>query len=262
MTTNNTDSAFNSLVVRLLTAILIIVSVPVHTRAQTTTANASSISFPDGKNVGAPERTGAAGRRGVCDADIVKTESARKAKHDLTAVTPKNNVITTITPNPAIYVYVDPNPGKQAKFMLVDEDEKDIYQKNFSLPEQAGILKISLPKSVKLAANKTYMWQLRVICDGKARDKDQFVEGMIKPQALSSDKKTAIQQQKQPLEQVKLYVQNGIWAETVEILTSNNHPDTKKGWKQLLESVALREIADYPIIDVEKIVSSVHNTNQ
>lgn len=268
----NTHFSLKILVVRFLTAIFIISSVAIKIRAQTLPATQVSINLPDAPDRGAPERTGAAGRRikfphrkdrgapartgaggrrGVCNTDIVNKESVPK-KNDLIAITPKNNVITTVASHPTVYVYVNPNTGKQAKFRMVDEDSgKDIYETNFSLPNQAGIVRISLPKSVKLQTKKTYIWQFRVICDGKAKDKDQFVEGLIETKSLTSAQMTKIQQLKQPLEQAKLYAEYGIWAETVDILTSDNNPDLQKAWKQLLESVELKEVANYPIIKVK-----------
>ncbi|MFM2062677.1 MAG: hypothetical protein RLZZ507_2347 [Cyanobacteriota bacterium] len=257
MVTIDTMNPLKILVVRLLTAIFIISSVPTQSKAQLTHGYKVSINFPDTPNRGAPARSEGGGRRGVCDAHIVKTESPGKKKNDLIAVTPKNNVITTIASNPTVYVYIDPNPGKKAEFILVD-GETDIYTTHFSLPDQAGIIKIGLPKSVKLQANKTYTWQLRVICEDKAGNKDKFVEGLIEPTSLTSKQLTKIQQLKQPVEQAKLYAEYGIWAELVDVLTSNNNPELKKIWVKILESVELKEVANVPIIDVKKLVSSVN----
>ena len=254
MQQKNTDMSSKQLEWRLLSALtpLIIFSLPTQITAQTTLEQQVSVKFPEAEDVGAPERTGAAGKRGICDTDIVTTESGEKSKVDLIAVTPKNNVITTLADQTAVYVYIDQNPDKKAKFVLVDEEtENYLYETNFSLTNTVGIIKISLPKSVKLQPNKTYIWQFRVICDGEARYKDKFIEGFVQRKSLTSEQITKIQQLQKPLEKAKLYAEYGIWHETLEILTAQKNSNFQEEWKQLLESVELGEFANAPIINVE-----------
>ncbi|NET01731.1 MAG: DUF928 domain-containing protein [Sphaerospermopsis sp. SIO1G1] len=228
--------------VNLLTATLMILSVSTHSQAQLNPGFQVSVRFPKVADRGAPKRTEGSGVRGGCDAgdkDSVK----------LMAIAPDNNVITSVNPDPTIYVYSS-IVNKQVEFQVFElNPEKDIDTQKFSLPNSPGIVKVKLPKTLQLAENKIYGWRFTVKCESTQRDADKFVVGRLEKKTLTQQQLTNLHNlQDDLLSKAKLYAKYGIWHETVEILANSqgNHL-FKSAWEELLESVGIKEFAQYSV---------------
>ncbi|MBK1987771.1 DUF928 domain-containing protein [Sphaerospermopsis aphanizomenoides BCCUSP55] len=263
MVTKNTGFFLKTLTVRLLTAIFIISSLPTQGKAQLTPGYLVSVKFPLATNRGAPERTAPGGRRGGCDLDNLIEEAtpsdSNSSKIKLTAVVPINNMITTVVPNPSVYVHIPVIIDTEVKFHVVEKDtKKEVYTTDFSLPHIQGIVKVQLPKTVKLQPNKIYTWEFKVICDPDDSSDDKLLKGWIERTSLTSEKMDKIEQLKQkPLEQAKLYAEFGVWNETVEILESlRENPQAEIEWDELLESVELQQLANAPVNNCCQVANS------
>ncbi|MEM1169219.1 MAG: DUF928 domain-containing protein [Cyanobacteria bacterium P01_H01_bin.35] len=213
-----------------------------------------AINFPESDSRGAPSRTRGAGSRGPCNPIIEK-----KLGVNLTAVMPENNIGTTVSPNPNVYLYVPKSSKQKAEFALYDWTNRvrePIYITNISLPQSPGIVKISLPKTVELQPNNTYVWHFGIICDPDQRGLDYYINGWLKRTSLTPKTEAKLKQlEEKPLEQAQLYAESSVWSETITTLEKSRgvYPNA---WKELLQSVGLEKIADSQIFDFSEEIES------
>lgn len=204
-----------------------------------------SIKFPptvDRRSV--PTSTAGGGtRRGL-------SSCTQQSKAPLTALMPSNHVGTTVAASPTFFLYVPKTTAESSsvEFLLVDEQENEVYQTTLTLTGTPGIINLSLPKTTSLKVGKTYHWQFTLNCDPEDPDNEEFefVEGLIKRTQLSPYLKTKIVLAP-PLEQAQLYANMGIWHETVTILSvlRSSRPNE---WEELMKSVGLDAIASAPFV--------------
>ncbi|QXE22595.1 hypothetical protein B6N60_01278 [Richelia sinica FACHB-800] len=247
------------------TIIFTAASLPISTSAQLSPGMRVSLRFPPVAERGAPPRTIGTGVRGpACRTQDYKNVPLSTMLADsripLTALTPENNVVKTLSAHPSIYVYVPKTKDKQAEFRVLElQTETVVYKSQLALSNTPGIVKLSLPASVQLDAGKIYQWQFFVICDPNNREADEGVEGWFERATLSTDKATSIQQvEPGSLEQARLYVEDGLWDETLNILANlrDRNPQAQAAWVDLLDSVQLGALAKVSIIDCCRITSS------
>jgi hypothetical protein len=205
-----------------------------------------SVKFPPTEDVDAPGSTGGGGTRGGC----------LTGKLPLTPVVPSNNLVTTVSAHPTLFWYV---PGSRtnansALFVLLDSQEKEIYQTKLALTGTPGIVKLSLPKTVSLQPAHKYTWKFSVLCDRDSEQVGGYVEGAIKQTQLNSQQKAQLARAKDPLQQAEVYAQAGVWQETLTLVSQlrQNRPNDSKiveAWNELLESVDLKAIASAPLLE-------------
>ncbi|WP_071188918.1 DUF928 domain-containing protein [Trichormus sp. NMC-1] len=237
----------------ILTGIFMIPIIPTQSNAQLYPGLRVSVKFPPAQDLGAPARTSGAGSRGtVCGNESLIngliSNNLNQRQTYLTALTPENNVLTTVAPNPTVYVQVPKAINKNAEFRVIDkETETVVYEKIFPIVNTPGIVKISMPNTVNLAAGKTYQWQFLVICNPLDREADKALEGWIQRTSLSKKQTARIQQLKaNSVEQAKLYAKYGIWHETLKILDQlrDRNPQAQAEWIELLNSVKLEKLVE------------------
>ncbi|MDZ7959847.1 MAG: DUF928 domain-containing protein [Aulosira sp. DedQUE10] len=162
--------------------------------------------------------------------------------------------LTTAT-HPTFWFYL-PLPktwGYPVEFVLQDEASNQIYQKAIALPNQPGVIGVSLPQTVApLDLNKRYRWFLSIYCDTEKESPPIYVEGVIQRvnlnQAIAQQLETA-----KPQQQPAIYAQNGIWYETLTTLAQlrlKNPNDSKlqAEWQNLITSIGLSDVATQPIV--------------
>jgi len=195
-------------------------------------------------------------KRGLCP----------QVKTDLTALVPFTQEPSTITnvwslttaAHPTFWFYVpySQNFVYPVEFVVEDQASKQIYQKAIALPNQPGIMSISLPAdTAPLAVNKQYRWFFTVYCDQNKQSPPVYVEGVVKRVNLNP----AITQQLQkatPLQQFAIYAQHGIWHEAIttlaQLLRKNpQDPTLETQWQDLLTSIHLGNVAKEPILSVK-----------
>lgn len=142
----------------------------------------------------------------------------------------------------------------KAEFILEDSTGKSVYEdKQISLPSQAGVISVSLPKNTKpLKLDEIYRWYLKVPCDQETTSVPIYVDGEVKRVSLDS----SITQQLEaadPKEKIEIYAREGIWFDALNGLAqmrkSSPQEDIslKKDWQILLRSVNLGNIDDAPL---------------
>ncbi|MEA5505874.1 DUF928 domain-containing protein [Halotia wernerae UHCC 0503] len=161
----------------------------------------------------------------------------------------------TTKANPTLWFYVPytKNSAYSTEFVLQDQQSNPIYRQAIALPNQPGVISISLPANAPaLEVNKQYRWFLTVYCEQEKQSPPIYVEGMIQRVNLNS-KVTQQLQTATPLQQSAIYAQNGIWHEALTTLAQLRQKDSqdaalKTAWRDLLTSIGLDDIVTKPIL--------------
>ncbi|MGD2182522.1 DUF928 domain-containing protein [Lusitaniella coriacea] len=207
-----------------------------------------SVNFPQSGSAGStPSRTAGGGVRGSGSSCVTKGKDAVP----LTVLMPTSNVGTTFQSDPKLFVSIPKTTAIVAEVAILDEDFNEIYvESDFPLPEQLaqnpGIAQFDL-KGANLQPNQTYIWTFALICDSRDRSRDILVEGQFQRLELDSESKAEIGQ-KTTLEQAKFYASQGVWIETIDLLSAlrQSHPEE---WNELLNSVGLEELTPMPFVE-------------
>lgn len=207
-----------------------------------------SVTFPKTQRVGAPSRTGGGGVRSGTPVACVR------GNVPLTVIAPANNLGTTVSANPNVFLYVPPTQAKSAEFVVVDEQDNEVYQTTMVLRGASGVMKLSLPSTVSLKTNKNYRWQFALLCDPANPQQDVWVEGWLQRTQLTSQQKSQLAATKDPLQQAQVYADAKIWQESLTILAQlrQNRPNDSRvteAWQEFLNSVGLQAIATAPVVE-------------
>lgn len=206
-----------------------------------------SINFPR-TPVGAPRRAIGGGTRGGGQTSEVSHASY------LIVLSPQSNVVTTVSAQPTLFWYIPKTQAKSAEFEVYNAQGKLIYQTTLALQGIPGVVKLSLPKTVALETDKEYKWTLTLDDSPEIEGHNRSVRGTLKRTTLTSTQKAQLAAARQPLKQAELYAKAGIWQETISILAQLrfDRPSDRNinaAWKELLESVELKEIANAPLVE-------------
>jgi hypothetical protein len=167
----------------------------------------------------------------------------------LLALVPPNSVVKTVAANPTFYVYVSELRGEQlAELVVIDEADREIYRRYFTLPGTSGIHKFTVSERLSLERDKNYRWYFAVVCNRENRSSNLVVEGVLRRTELSEKFKTLLEQAKNPLERARLYAGARIWNETLNIAVPlrREYPEE---WAELFGSVKLEKYSQKPFID-------------
>jgi hypothetical protein len=209
-----------------------------------------SLGFPR-TPVGRP-RTSVGGGTGTAR-PVEQVSCFNKGSH-ITVLSPHNNVVTTVSAQPTLFWHIPKTQAKSADFFVVDEEDNIVYQTKLALIGTPGVVKLALPRTVVLETGKEYQWTLTLNCNPADETQMEMVEGKIKRTALTSTQKSQLAAAKQPLEQAEVYAKAKIWQETISILAQmrQERPSDRTAntaWKELLESVGLKDVASAPLIE-------------
>ena len=219
-----------------------------------------SMAFEPPAGEGMPSRTAGGGSRGQCPNMAQGINPPLMALVPAFATQPNSKQTDikglTMAATPTFFFYIPPIPATKAAFSLKDQNNNDIYQTNMAISDQQGIVSIEIPKDTPpLKVGQTYRWSFGVICNAEntTEPKVVFVTGEIKRTEPDASLTAKLQQAK-PLEQAKIYAENGIWFESLATLaklrqTQPTDSNLTQEWKQLLESVGLEAIANQPFVN-------------
>ena len=162
----------------------------------------------------------------------------------LTPLMPQDNHFgQTVSPYPTFYWYVPEVTATAAEFVLMDEDNNEVYTVKFQLQhtEQGGLIRLSLPENAGLTpleVGQNYHWYFSLICDEFDRGTDIFTDGWVR----------RVAEPETPLMTANDYAQAGIWFEALEILAEEKRLETdgvlNPEWRSLLESVGLGDFVE------------------
>ncbi len=220
-----------------------------------------SVSFtppPIPPSIGSPgKRRGGGASRGMCPG----------IKQPLTALVPvtaKPNASPapaqnyvwgyTLAERPTFWFYMPYTRAMEAsaEFVLQDKAKHSLPPISVPLPEQAGIIAVRLPETVRLTADEPYAWFLTVFyCNLQKTAPPVTVRGTIyrklepKLPAPMADQAWA--------EQTNFYATQGIWYDALTTLGDRRRqnpqdPDLKGWWEKLLQDADLGDLAQEPIV--------------
>ncbi|MEA5574010.1 DUF928 domain-containing protein [Calothrix sp. UHCC 0171] len=185
----------------------------------------------------------------------------------LTALVPVSEETNNITnvwgltsvERPTFWFYLPYTKSSQypTEFILQDSEGETIHQKNIPLPEQPGIINISLPNTVPaLTVGKEYRWFLKVYCHEEKESPPVYVEGVVSRVNLNPRVNQKISTAT-PYQQAVIYAENGIWHQALTILIElkQNSPKDEivhDNLASLLSEIGLSEMIDKPIVIVGK----------
>ncbi|HEY9609101.1 DUF928 domain-containing protein [Allocoleopsis sp.] len=180
--------------------------------------------------------------------------SCLRSNSTLIVLSPQSNVITTVSAQPTFFWYIPKTPAKSAKFVVSDQQGQLVYQTTLTLKGIPGVVKLSLPKNVALDTGQEYDWKFGLTCNPDNESENIAVEGSLKRTGLTSAQRNQLAAAKQPLKKAEVYAKAGIWQETISILAQLRHDrpsdrNINAAWKELLESVELKEIANAPLVE-------------
>jgi hypothetical protein len=194
-------------------------------------------------------------KRGLCPSVQPQLTALVPYKEDIPTFTNVWGLTTEAHPTLMFYMPYSRNSEYPTEFVLQDQESNSIYQQAIALPENPGIISISVPQNISLVVNKRYRWFLTVNCDPQKDSPPTYVEGVIKRVTLDKQVteklKTAT-----PLQRFDIYLQNGIWHEALKTLSQLHQENPKdkaiqENWKDLLTSISLEDVASQSLLPSE-----------
>lgn len=159
---------------------------------------------------------------------------------------PEQNL--TMSSRPSFLVHINNKAVNQLFLSVVDDQGNYDYQAYIPIPEESGILNITLPEEApSLTVGATYEWSLAIVCADSLRPSDPAISGTV--QRIDTDP-VAIANS---MEQVEWYISHNAWYDTIGTLASlrqANPNDRNLGsiWDTALETVGLPELTDEPLL--------------
>jgi hypothetical protein len=207
-------------------------------------------------NLGKPPTTGG-GTRG--NLKCAQDTELREPKPPLTPLMPLlapnvGSLGLTVSEHPEFFVYVPQTSATEAEFVLMDEENNDVYQTNLPLSGEPGIVSVSLPEDrPPLEVGKNYRWFFSVICDPQDQGQSLVVGGWTQRQELEADLAAQLERRTRAGDRSFIYAQNGIWHDALSILAqeirnSNGNTLAIVQWKLLLESAGLDTVTEVPLL--------------
>ena len=158
----------------------------------------------------------------------------------------------TALDHPTLWFYIAYPVNTYVEFIIQDEAENEIYQTTFTLNKTPGIVSLTLPEDqINLETGRNYHWYFNIICNPEDTT-DDFVEGWIEKVELNRVIKTQLESV-QPLEDISIYADNGLWYDTLTNLDRMRQSDPGNQaiatiWSDLLRQVGLDEISQEPVV--------------
>jgi hypothetical protein len=174
----------------------------------------------------------------------------------LIALVPENNQGLTGSGTPTFFFYVPKTEKPQVvEFVLVDGNERQIYETQFTTDGNSGIVGITIPGTEpanSLEVGKTYRWYFAMVPDQKNRNSDIYVTGSIKRVAVNPELENKLKQGAS-LDLADRYQTNNLWYDamaTIAELRRSRPTDTAvvTKWQQMLNSVNLQKLAQEPLV--------------
>lgn len=180
-----------------------------------------------------------------------------------TGATKEMYIEKTVSSRPVFLFYV-PYTAQQyrdAEFVLIDEQEEDVYRLQFPLTnEQPSILSLELPTTVSLRPGQRYQWVFSIICNPANRSSDATLHSWVERESLAPELAQQLEQidsnqpqADQALARAAIYADAELWFETVRTLADAHQRDPhsillQTAWSDLLESVHLSNLQGMPVV--------------
>jgi hypothetical protein len=121
----------------------------------------------------------------------------------------------TLSKRPSLYFYSRLDKPLRIEFTLVSPPNSEPLVEQ-TIINQRGIQQIRLPTFVELQKNKIYLWNISIPCNDVTNDYQATLTSGIERVSLSPSKTRQINNSQSNYEKFKIYVDNGIWYETLD----------------------------------------------
>lgn len=156
----------------------------------------------------------------------------------------------TVAQQPVLWFYTPyiRSDNLSAEFILMDENNRQVYSTAVRFPEKPGVMSVQIPAAIaSLELNKRYRWAFQVKCSTPPIQ----VEGWVQRVMLAPSVMKQIQTAKQPQQRAALYLNNDIWFDGLTALAErkagSQNAAVLSAWISLLNQVELSDIASQPI---------------
>ncbi len=199
---------------------------------------------PTGERLG-NSAGGASRQGGFCPQDGMVTGPS------LMPLLPDTKEGLTVSERPNLFVYVPETKAEQGYFIVKDQTEDYYYQTQVNIPQEGGIVRLTLPEDAPaLEIGTPYQWSFVVACELPARVDSPRVEGWL--QRVEPTAKLNGYRGVNSIEAATSYGSEGIWYDVVNTLAElrRSQPQTyNQEWVDFLSSVGLETIANEPILE-------------
>lgn len=198
-------------------------------------------------DVGLPGRREGGGTRGDCAA----------VGKSLTALMPDNNFGYTTEGYPTFYWYVPQIGAEAAEFVLLDENNNEIYITSFQIADSPGLISLSLPSTAgfpPLEPGKNYHWYFSLVCDFADRSGDIFTDGWVQRIEIEPGSALDNRLNTEPVsEHPIIFAEASIWFNALDLLAQAMQndpvdPSVEEKWSNLLGSVGLNDVVEEPFV--------------
>ena len=161
------------------------------------------------------------------------------AKNSLTLLVPEEKVVhQTATNHPSFLFYAQAASTIPLEFTLVDPDVTEPLVEEPLYVKQQGYHQVTLPESVKLEPNQTYLWHIAIPC---ANDPENFwsvLAAAVEYVPLSAKITQKLQHTDADLEKAQIYASNGIWYDAIDFANrARSELKSSTYWQQLLSDI-------------------------
>ncbi|WP_159789436.1 DUF928 domain-containing protein [Sodalinema gerasimenkoae] len=163
-------------------------------------------------------------------------------------ILPNFERVLTVSEHPSFFVYVPETTVETGSFSLQDSSGDLHYRTHVDLPEQGGIVQITLPADYpEIALGEDYSWYFEVHCVSEFDPNNPTIEGTVYRLPLEESLAEALANADTALDIAQVYGEFGIWYDALGTLATayqgepENHIITEN-WNQLLTSVGLEEL--------------------
>lgn len=170
--------------------------------------------------------------------------ATRSGNQSMIAIIPAEKLALTASDSPMIFVYLPKNDSIKANLTIADENGKQLYQTEFTPPQQAGILRVKLPPHLNMEIETPYRWEIKLISPNDSPMVTKlrtfgWLEKVSPPKNLLTEDKW---------ESLNQMAEAGLWYDTLEKLANlrlENPQDVQieTEWVGLLNSAGLERVA-------------------
>ncbi|MEM6251528.1 MAG: DUF928 domain-containing protein [Cyanobacteria bacterium P01_D01_bin.156] len=184
--------------------------------------------------------------------------------HDLTAITPVTVYGKTLSERPTFWFYMPYTAAEVQKgefSVLTSNDEDWLYRAEFVLPEQPGLVSITLPPDAiaNLEVGERHHWYLKLFCNSTSTAKTNInINGWVDRVAATPEMQRQVMDSSPE-----------VWYDTIARLADRMKAQRAPGavktadciaieqkWGELLESVDLAEFIQTPVLGPVELVEN------
>ncbi len=150
---------------------------------------------------------------------------------------------------PTLWFYLPETTATTADFWLLDENEQLVYELEFELTGQVGLIALPLDRMEGMPAlepDQRYTWYFALVCDPQDRGVDIYVNGPLERLPLPPAQAARLEGL-DPYQRALAYAELGLWQDLVAQVAELYRQAPEDGnlaglWSQVLREAGLEEL--------------------